>query len=105
VTVAGWPTLTRPTSDSLSGTTSWIELRSLRTANPELEELELLELPVALEELPPVAVLPEDVPVAAPLEAVPPEEDELVEALLVPAPETVSPTSPLRDTIVPLCGA
>jgi hypothetical protein len=90
--------LTLPTSDSLSGTTSFIELRSLSTANDELEELvedeELLE-PVAPAAAPPV---PEEEPV--------PEELSLpLDALLVPPPETVSPTSPPSETIVPFSGA
>ncbi|HTA35733.1 MAG TPA: hypothetical protein VK761_03370, partial [Solirubrobacteraceae bacterium] len=45
---------------------------------------------------------------AAPLDEPLPDDEELsddVEALLVPPPETVSPTSPESETIVPLCGA
>src|SRR5258707_490349 len=39
-TVAVWPTLTLPTSDSLSGTTTCIELRFVRTMNGVAAELE-----------------------------------------------------------------
>jgi hypothetical protein len=96
VTVAVWPAFTLSTSDSLSGTTSFIELRSLSTANEDELDEELLE---------PVAPAPA---AAAP---VPDEEPTLEElspelvSLLVPPPETVSPTSPLSETIVPSSGA
>ncbi len=51
------------------------------------------ERPVAVE--PPVAELPD-----------PDELEELLlEALVVPLPETTSPTCPESETIVPLCGA
>jgi len=40
VMVAGWPTLTLAISDSLSGTTSCMALRSLSTAKAELELVE-----------------------------------------------------------------
>ena len=99
VTVAGWPTWTWTISDSLSATTSCIELRSLRTAKEEPE----LPVPVlAVEEAPapPVAVAP--VPPAAELEL---DELEEVLALLVPEAETDSPTSPERVTRVPVLGA
>lgn len=80
--------MTLPTSDSLSGTTSFIELRSLRIANAELEEPEPLE--EELEELdePAAAPRPADEPPAADS----PEELLALEALVVPPPETVSPT-------------
>jgi hypothetical protein len=74
--------------------------RSLRTANAVVEEEELAELVVVLDERP-VA----EAPVAPdPLE---PALDELaaVEALVVPAAETFSPTSPERETTVPFVGA
>jgi hypothetical protein len=78
-------------------------LRSLRTAKAEL----VLEPEPVEEELEAVAAR---VLVAAPapavvLEPVPVEEELPVEALLVPPPETVSPTSPESETIVPLLGA
>ena len=81
-------------SDSLSGTTSSSVSRSLSTAKAELEELPepVLELPV------PVLPVEARAPVAPVAPAAPAEElDELVllaAALLVPSPETVSPTSP-----------
>jgi hypothetical protein len=93
--------LTLPISDSLSGTTSFISLRSLSTANELLEEPDEPELDELLEEPPAPAVL---APVAEPL----PDEEllsEELDALLVPPPETVSPTSPESETIVPLSGA
>src|SRR4030088_1230845 len=85
VTVATCPALTLPISDSLSGTTSCIDSRWLSTAKAPLEE--------------PVEPLDEDEAPAeeAPAEEaplVPVEELELLEALVVPVPETVSPTSP-----------
>ena len=93
MTVAGWPAFTLPISDSLRATTSCIELRSLSTANEELEEpeeelddLEALDEPVVAPpaaEAPPVA----DAPVPDPL-----VEELLLEALVVPPPDTVSPT-------------
>jgi hypothetical protein len=74
-----------PTSDSLSGTTSCIELRSLRTAKGELEEAPEPEEPEPLERA------LEEAPAAAE-----PELDSLpalaLVALVVPPPETVSPT-------------
>jgi hypothetical protein len=91
-----------PISDSLSGTTTCIELRSLRTAKEELDE--------ALE-----AVLVLDVPVvdraavapvaAAALDPESPEELLELDAFVVPLPETTSPTCPESETIVPLSGA
>src|SRR5882757_9268109 len=58
-TVAVWPTLTLPTSDSLSGTTTCIELRFVRTMNgvaAELEEpVDVLDAPVEAPEEPPAA--------------------------------------------------
>jgi hypothetical protein len=97
--------LTWPISDSLSATTSCIEERSLSTAKAELEELEEPEPEEDEEEVPPV-----ERPVAAeePVAELPdPEELEelLLEALVVPLPETTSPTCPESETIVPLCGA
>ena len=87
MTVAGWPAFTLPISDSLSGTTSCIELRSLRIANEELDELEESE---DLDELDEPAAVP---PAAAVPVPDPPEEEELPdEDLVVPLPETVSPT-------------
>src|SRR5882762_2506661 len=85
-TVAVWPTLTLPTSDSLSGTTSCIELRSQSTANDELEVLADPEPDV--DEALPVPVAPE--PVAPVLEEpVPPAllPVLLVEAFVVPVAE------------------
>jgi hypothetical protein len=82
-----------PTSDSLSGTTSCIELRSERTANAELEEPEEDEEPVVLAE--PVAerAPPVEAPAApALLDPDPAEELLVLEALVVPLPDTVSPT-------------
>jgi hypothetical protein len=81
-------------------------LRSLRTAKAELE---VLEEPLELLEEEPEAVAAR-VLVAAPapavvLEPVPLAEELPVEALLVPPPETVSPTSPESETIVPPLGA
>ena len=102
--MAIWPALTLPTSDSLSGTTSCIELRSERTANADELELEedavdeLVELPRVLE-----APAPPAAPVV--LAADPPEELLAVEALVVPPPDTVSPTCPDSETIVPSSGA
>src|ERR1700709_2067561 len=82
VTVAIWPALTLPTSDSLNGTTSFIELRSLSTANDELDVLEEPDEgrpdPVAPAAAAPA---PEDEPL---LEELSPE----LEARLVPPPET-----------------
>jgi hypothetical protein len=79
-----------PTSDSLSGAISCIELRSLRTANEELDEL-AEEDELAAEE-PPVA----ERPVAAapvPVELEPdPLAELLLDPLVVPLPETTSPT-------------
>jgi hypothetical protein len=91
-------------SDSLSGTTSCIEPRSLSTAKDELGELEDPE-PDADEELP-VALAPALVPLLL-------EEPLplllllvlLVEAFVVPVAETFSPTSPESATIVPSSGA
>ncbi len=104
VTVAIWPTFTLPISDSLRGATSSIELRSLSTAKEELEEEEELEELAAPVALAPVA------PVRAPVVAAPVVEDPLEEldeldALVVPVPETVSPTWPESVTIVPSWGA
>jgi hypothetical protein len=102
VTVAIWPGFTSPTSDSLRGTTSCIELRSLRTANAELPEPEL----EGLEELA-VALGPRAPPAApvAPEDAEALEELEELDALVVPVAETTSPTCPCSETIVPLWGA
>jgi hypothetical protein len=80
-----------PISDSLSGTTSCIELRSLRTAKAELDELEEpdeLDEPEELER-----PLDEEAPAApAVLDPDPLEELLLLEALVVPLADTVSPT-------------
>jgi hypothetical protein len=92
--------LTLPISDSLNATTSCIELRSLRTANEELEEP-----PVLLEALEPVAERPVAEAPAAPVELAVDPLDELLDALVVPLPETTSPTWPESETIVPLSGA
>ena len=102
MTVAGCPTLTLPISDSLSGTTSFIELRSLSTAKDEL--VEPLEPEFELDELP-VEPPPAPSPAASVAELLDEEPSELLDALLVPPPETVSPTSPESETIVPSCGA
>jgi hypothetical protein len=101
VTVAVCPTFTFPTSDSLSGTTSSIEPRSLSTANEELEELD--DEPEELEVPGPAAVEP----VAELADDPPPEELALLllDALVVPVADTVSPTSPDSAAIVPLSGA
>ena len=114
MTVAVWPTLTLPISDSLSGTTSCIELRSLRTANAVLAELDPPEEPDALEEPEeldePAPERPEEeAPVPDPDDADPEDPDPLeepaLEALVVPCAETSSPTSPVSETIVPVLGA
>jgi hypothetical protein len=74
-------------------------LRSLRIANAELEELDAAEelaalvAPVAARPLAPVALAPD------------PVEELLLEALVVPLPDTTSPTWPVSETIVPLSGA
>ncbi len=76
----------------------------LRTAKAELEELpepEELELE-ALELLPVPRALVDDLP-ALPVEALSLAELDCV--LLVPPPETVSPTAPGSETIVPDSGA
>jgi len=101
VTVAIWPSLTLPISDSLNATTSCIELRSLRTAKEELEES-----PELLDVLEPVAGRPVAA-LAAPVElaADPLEELPVLEALVVPLPDTTSPSWPESETIVPLSGA
>ncbi len=78
-------------------------LRSLSTAKAELEPVEEpLDEPPVLEEL--VALLELVAVAPAPVDVEAADEEEL-EALLVPEPETVSPTSPERETIVPLLGA
>jgi hypothetical protein len=92
-----------PISDSLNGTTSCIELRSLRIAKAELEELVLLEVLAALDA--PVAERPVAPASLAPDPLAPDPLEELLEALLVPLPETTSPTWPESETIVPLSGA
>jgi hypothetical protein len=84
-----------------------MELRSLRIAKVELEEPEE-SLADVLEEPAPVAA---ERPVeAAALEPAAPEvvllEEPLeLEVLVVPPPETTSPTWPESDTMVPLSGA
>jgi hypothetical protein len=72
------------------------DCRSLSTANAELDDVEVFdeEEPVADEAARPVEELE--------------LFDELAEgeaALVVPPPDTVSPTSLDKDTIVPFCGA
>jgi hypothetical protein len=103
VTVAVCPTFTFPTSDSLSGTTSSIEPRSLSTANEELEELddepEELEAPAAAPAEPPGELADDPPPEELLLPAL------LLDALVVPVADTVSPTSPDSAAIVPLSGA
>jgi hypothetical protein len=91
-------------SDSLSATTSCIELRSLSTANAELEEdpeepEESLEAPPAVRPTAEAPVAPV-APLSEPL-------DELLELdpFVVPLPETTSPTCPESETIVPFSGA
>ena len=91
-----------PTSDSLSGTTSCMELRSVSTAKAELDELvedEAADAPVVLARAPAAPVADAPVP-EEPLE----ELEELV-ALVVPLAETSSPTCPFSEAIVPLSGA
>lgn len=95
VTVAVCPTFTLPISDSLSGTTSCIELRLLITAKEELEEL----LDDSAELLGDEALL------VGEAEALLLEELLALDALVVPVAETVSPTSPESVTIVPSSGA
>ncbi|MHB8532362.1 MAG: hypothetical protein ACYDC2_06550, partial [Solirubrobacteraceae bacterium] len=110
MTVAICPLLTRPTSDSLNGTTTCICARSLRTANDLLVEPLFEDAP--LEDAPLEDAPLEDVPLApappAPL-APPLELVELLAAallaLVVPVALTDSPTWPDSDTIVPLFGA
>ncbi len=102
MTVAICPGLTLPISDSLSGTTSLIELRSLRIANAELDELEeSVDADVELDAAPAERAL------AAEPVAPAPDSPELavLAAFVVPLPETTSPTWPESETIVPLCGA
>ena len=104
VTVAGWSTLTLPTSDSLRGATSCIELRSLRTAKEVLEDPEVpdpLE-PVEAPAPPAPAAL---APTAEDPDPEAPEEAPAEEALVVPFADTASPTSPESETSVPLWGA
>jgi len=79
-----------------------------RTANDELAEPELDE-PDEPEE-PPLdeAPAPDLAPADAPDDPDPEPLDEpplLLVALVVPVPETLSPTSPDSETIVPLVGA
>ena len=102
MTVAIWPSFTLPISDSLSATTSCIELRSLSTANDELAELEDPVDPVEL--LDPVADRLAEAPVA-PVALDPLDELLALDALVVPLAETTSPTWPESETMVPLSGA
>lgn len=85
-----------PISDSLRGTTSCIAERSLNTANAEFEELEEPEEgePDELDEPAPVRpLLDEEAPAAAAaLDPDPLEELLVLEALVVPLPDTISPT-------------
>jgi hypothetical protein len=92
-----------PISDSLNGTTSCIELRSLRTANDELVEPDELDAPVELDELAAERAAVEAPPVAAAPD--PLEELLLAGALVVPLGDTTSPTWPESETIVPSSGA
>ncbi len=96
--------MTLPTSDSLSGTTSFIALRSLSTANEELDEPVEPEEDEADELAPPVAADPRPLAPVVP-SLLPDEACDALDARLVPPPETVSPTSPESETIVPLSGA
>lgn len=94
VTVAVCPTFTLPISDSLSPTTSCIELRLLITAKDELEELLDDSAELLGDELLLVGEVEELL-----------LEELLLDALVVPVAETVSPTSPESVTIVPSSGA
>ncbi len=78
-------------------------VRSLSTANAELEELDepAAEEPEELEELAPARVA--EAPVA--LDPDPLDELLALEALVVPLAETTSPTCPDSETIVPSWGA
>ena len=90
--VAGWPTLIDPMSDSLTETTSSIELRLASTMKPEpLEDEEALD---AALDAPDALAAPE------------PDDPALAadEPLPVPA-VTSSPTAPETDAIVPALGA
>ena len=84
-------------------------VRSLNTANAELEELEAPdeEEPDEVDE--PVAerpLLDEEAPAApAALDPDPLEELLALEALVVPLPDTTSPVWPESETIVPSSGA
>ena len=108
--MAIWPALTLPISDSLSGTTSCIEVRSLSTANAELEEPEAEEPPVALED-PVAAERPEEAAAEAPVALVPAPRIPIrwrscaLEALVVPLAETTFADLPESETIVPSSGA
>jgi hypothetical protein len=75
----------------------------LRTAKADVEDEELRAV-AALDELD-VRPVVEAPPVPAELAGAVLEAPAEVEALLVPAPETLSPTSPESETIVPLVGA
>src|SRR6185437_11926469 len=94
VTVAGWPTLTEPMSDSLRETSILKRLTCARVMK--------LELPEALEELelapppprPPATLAPPD-----------PVEDDDEEAEDDEPPLTVWPTAPLTAVTVPAMGA
>ena len=90
-----------PISDSLRATTSCIELRSLRTANEELDD-PLDPAEVVLEPVEPVA---ERAPVAAAALELESLDELLLDAFVVPLPVTTSPTCPESETIVPLSGA
>jgi hypothetical protein len=84
-----------------------MEERSLKTAKALLEEPEdeeELEEPVVPVELAPVAERPEPLAADVP-DPDEPEEELLLEALVVPLAETTSPTWPESVTIVPSCGA
>ena len=82
-----------------------MELRSLRTANAELElEEPVEEEPEELDEPPAARPAVEEAAPAA-LDPEPLEELELEEARVVPLPDTVSPTWPDSETIVPSSGA
>ena len=107
--MAIWPTFTLPISDSLKGTTSCIEERSLSTANAELDEPVEPE-PDEPEDPEEDAAAPEraeEEALLAPdaLDPDEPEEPPALEARVVPLADTTSPSSPESETIVPLSGA
>ena len=96
-TVAGWPTLIEPMSDSLSATVIVIVSVLISSANPELlDELELDEEPRLAAAIAPMPLPPE-------LDEL---DDELLLELLAPLVVIESPGDTLAsDAIVPLVGA